>query len=163
MLLRGEGIRTNEHYLAQELNVHRKTIERHIHQLKQANIIRRPVCFFPRVIAPPQYILVKSLFQIKKQQDLILKYLKDDPHISWLIKAVTGRGGYNLVLFSSFYRIEDHLNWQEQLDQHFPNCIGAIKDTYLSPSMTFSIDPEYVSLRIIKNKLKQIKKSTPIN
>jgi len=73
-----------------------------------------------------------------------------------MIKAVTGRGGYNLVLFSTFYKIEDHLEWQEELDKRFPDCIGSVKDTYLSPKMTFSIDPEFVSLCIIQNKLKHL-------
>jgi len=155
-LLRGEGIRTNENVLSKKLDVHRRTIERRINTLHKAGIINRPVCRFPRVICPPEYILVKTLFQIKKQYDQILKTLKSDPHITWMIKAVTGRGGYNLVVFSAFYKIEDHLKWQEELDQRFPNCIGAITDTYLSPAMTFSIDPEYVSKCIIKNKLKQV-------
>ena len=155
-LLRGEGIRTNENFLAKELNIHRRTIERRINTLHKKGIISRPVCRFPRIICPPEYILVKSLFEIKKDHDLILKTLKSDPHVTWMIKAVTGKGGYNLVLFSSFYRIRDQLKWQEELDQRFPSCIGAIKDTYLSPSMTFSIDPEYVSKCIIENRLKQI-------
>ena len=94
--------------------------------------------------------------QIKKQNEVILKALKSDPHIPWIIKGVTGKGGYNLVVFSTFYKIEDHLEWQEQFDQRFPTCLGSIKDTYLSSSMTFSIDPEYVSTCIIDNKLKEI-------
>ena len=154
-LLRGEGIRTNENFLSKELKVHRRTIERRINVLHKAGIISRPVCRFPRLIVPPEYILVKSLLQIKKQHDTILKALRSDPHVVWMIKAVTGRGGYNLVTFSTFYKIEDHLKWQEELDQRFPSCVGSIKDTYLSPAMTFSIDPEYVSTCIIKNKLKQ--------
>jgi len=82
--------------------------------------------------------------------------MKSDPHVSWMIKAVTGEGRYNLVVFSTSYRIEDHLEWQEELDQQFPSCIGAIKDAYLSPAMTFSVAPEYVSMCIIKNRLKQV-------
>lgn len=152
-LLRGEGIRTNENYLSNILNVHRKTIDRRIDTMQKEGIIGRPVCHFPRLIVPPAYILVKSLFEIKKQHIKIFKHLKSDNHISWIIRAITGRGGYNLVVFSTFYKIEDHLKWQEQLDQTFPNCIGAIKDTYLSPAMTFSIDPEYVSTCLIKNRL----------
>jgi len=155
-ILRGEGIRTNEQFLAKELGFHRRTIERRINILHKSGIISRPVCRFPRLIVPPEYILVKSLVQIKKQQDKIFKAMISDPHITWIIKGVTGKGGYNLVVFSTFLRIEDHLEWQEQWDQRFPSCIGAIKDTYLSPAMTFSIDPEYVSLCIIKNKLKQV-------
>ncbi len=155
-ILQGVGIRTNENFLAKKLNIHRKTIERRIDTLLKGGIISRPVCRFPRLIVPPEYILVKSLFQIKKQQDKILKSLKTDPHVTWIIKAVLGRGGYNLVVLSTFYKIEDHLEWQEKLDQQFPTCIGAIKNTYLSPAMTFSIAPEYVSIRIIKNRLKQL-------
>lgn len=157
-LLRGEGTRTNENFLAKELNVHRRTIERRINVLYKEGIIGRPVCRFPRLIVPPEYILVKSLFQIKKQHQTIMKALKGDSHITWMIKAVTGRGGYNLVVFSTFYKIEEHLKWQEQLDQRFPGCIGATKNTYLSPSMTFSIDPEYVSMCIIKKKLEEIQR-----
>jgi len=158
-ILRGDGIRTNENYLSKKLNVHRRTIERRIKELRRAGIIGNPVCRFPRLIVPPEYILVKTLVQIKKQQDIVLKALKSDPHIPWIIKAVTGKGGYNIVLFSTFFKIEDHLEWQELLDQRFPGCIGAMKDTYLSPSMTFSIDPEYVSLCIINNLLKQLQKT----
>lgn len=154
MVLRGKGIRTNENYLSNVLNVHRKTIERRINNLLEEGVISRPVCRFPRLIVPPEYILVKSLIQIKKQPDKILKLLKNDPHVTWIIKAVLGRGGYNLVVFSAFLKIEDHLEWQEKLDQEMPSCIGAIKNTYLSPAMTFSISPEYVSMRIIKERLK---------
>ena len=157
--MRGEGIRTNENFLAKQLNVHRRTIARRIDTLHKSGIISRPVCRFPRLIVPPEYILVKSLFQLKKQQDEVIKILKSDPHIPWMIKAVTGKGGYNMVVFSTFYKIEDHLEWQEKLDQKFPGCIGAIKDTYLSPAMTFSIDPEYVSTCIIKNRLKQLQEN----
>jgi len=162
-LLRGIGIRTNENFLAKEINIHRKTIERRIHNLITNGIINRPVCRFPSLIVPPEYILVKSLIQVKKDSEKISKKFLADPHVTWMIKAVTGRGGYNLVIFSSYYKIEDHLEWQEKLDQEFPNCIGSIKNTYLSPSMTFSISPEYVSIRIIKNRLKQIHKKELIN
>ena len=157
-LLHGEGIRTNENYLAKELNVHRHTVEKRIEALLNEHIISRPLCFFPRLIVPPEYILVKSLMQIKNSEAEVLKNFKNDPHVIWIIKAATGIGGFNLVLFSTFYKIEDHLEWQEELDKLFPGCIGSVKDTYLSPKMTFSIDPEFVSLCIIKNKLKQLEK-----
>ena len=155
-LLRGDSIKTNENLLAKELNFHRRTIDKRIKLLYSQGIIGRPVCFFPRVIVPPEYILVKSLIHIKNKEDDVIKALKNDPHITWMIKAVTGRGEFNLVLFSTFYKIEDHLEWQEELDQRFPDCIGALKNTYLSPKMTFSIDPEFTSLCVIQNKLKQL-------
>ncbi len=161
-LLQGKGIRTNENFLAKKLNIHRKTIERRINALLKEGIISRPVCRFPLLIVPPEYILVKSLFQIKKQHDKILKSLKSDPHVTWMIKAILGRGGYNLVVFSTFYKVEDHLEWQEKLDQQFPSCIGAVKNTYLSPTMAFSFSPGYVSIRIIKNRLKQVHGKEPV-
>jgi len=154
-LLHGTGIRTNENFLAKELNIHRKTIERRIDHLLKEGVIGKPVCFFPKLIVPPEYILVKSLVQVKKSEDEVLEFLKNDNHITWIIRAVTGRGGYNLVIFSTFYKIEDHLEWQESLDERFPGCIGAMKDSYLSSKMTFSIDPEFVSLRFIQNKMKK--------
>ena len=76
--------------------------------------------------------------------------------MTWIIKGVLGRGGYNLVVFSTFYKMEDHFEWQEQLDQQFLSCISSVKNTYLSPAMTFSIAPEYVSICIINNRLKQV-------
>lgn len=155
-LIHGDGIRTNENLLAKELNLHRRTIEKRIKDMYNQGLIGRPVCYFPRIIVPPEYILLKSLIQIKNREDDVIKTLKNDPHITWMIKAVTGRGGYNLVLFSTFYKIEDHLEWQEELDKRFPDCIGSVKDTYLSPKMTFSIDPEFVSLCIIQNRLKHL-------
>jgi len=155
-LLHGFGIRTNENFLSKELNVHRRTIERRIEHLLRERVIRRPVCFFPRLLVPPEYILVKSLVQVKNMEDEVLKYFKNDNHITWIIKAVTGKGGFNFVIFSTFYKIEDHLEWEEELDERFPDCIGAVKDSYLSPKMTFSIDPEFVSLCIIKNRLKNL-------
>ena len=158
-LLHGYGIRTNENFLAKELNVHRRTIEKRIKIMHKEGVIGRPVCYFPRIIVPPEYILVKSLVQIKKQEEQVIQALKNDPHITWMIKAVTGRGGFNLVAFSTFYKIEDHLEWQEELDQRFPECIGSLEDTYLSPKMTFSIDPEFVSLCIIQNKLKKLEEA----
>ncbi len=156
LLLCGKGIRTNENFLANELNVNRRTVERRIDTLLKERVVEKPVCSFPRLIIPPDYILVLSLLHITRQQEAVLGALKNDSHVSLIIKAVTGSGKYNFVAFSSFYNIEDHLEWQEELDQRFPSCLGAIKNTYLSPAMTFSISPEYVSTCIIKNRLKQI-------
>ena len=157
-LLKGIGLRTNENLLSKKLNIHRRTVERRIKILQKERIIGRPVCFFPRLIAPPGYILVKSLMQIKNNEEEVIKKLKNDSHVTWLIKGITGKGGYNIVLFSIFEKIEEHIAWQEEISKKYHNEIGALKNTYLSPKMTFSIDPEFVSIQIIKNKLEEIKK-----
>ncbi len=154
LLLNGKGIRTNENFLAKKLNVHRKTIERRIAILLKEKIVGYPTCRFPKFIVPPDYILVFSLLELKKQNDSILKIMHDDPHIPLIIKAGTGR--YNVFLASNFYKIRNHLKWQEDYDQRFPDSFGAIKNIYLSPGMTFSIDQQYVSLMIIKNRKKRL-------
>ncbi|MFX0113156.1 MAG: hypothetical protein ACFFB3_01275, partial [Candidatus Hodarchaeota archaeon] len=64
---------------------------------------------------------------------------------------------YNLFLVGTFYKIEDHLEWQERLDQRFPQCIASVKNTYLSPTMTFSIHQQYVSVEAIKSKLRSVR------
>ena len=72
-----------------------------------------------------------------------------------MLSASTGR--YSHLLFCSFYRIKEHLAWEEKYDQRFQGCIGAIKNKYLSPSMMLSIAQQRVSLNILKSKIKQIK------
>jgi predicted transcriptional regulator len=42
-LMLGAGIRTNENLLAQELDVHRKTIERRLSVLLREKIVEKPV------------------------------------------------------------------------------------------------------------------------
>jgi hypothetical protein len=99
--------------------------------------------------------------EIKKNTDKVLSAWKSDPHVPIIISASTGR--YTHLLFCSFYRIKDHLAWQESYDQRFPSCIGAIKNKYLSPSMMFSIAQQRVSLDIIKRKIEQIKGKEIVN
>jgi len=152
-LVDGEGIHTNEHFLAETHGIHRKTIERRIKKLIDAKIILKPTCRFPRFLAPPDYTLVVTLVEIKKHADKITRAWKSDPHISIMLSASTGR--YTHLLFCSFYRIKDHLAWEESYDQRFPGCIGAIKNKYLSPSMMFSIAQQYVSLGIINKRLEK--------
>ncbi|MFX1538258.1 MAG: hypothetical protein ACFFDI_29020, partial [Promethearchaeota archaeon] len=154
-LLEGKGIRTNESILARKLDVHRRTIQARIRRLLHEKIILPPVCHFPRVWVPPEYFLVFSLLKIKRKRDLVLRMLKDDPHISVMFNTFWGQ--YNLALFSTFYTIEDYLKWSEEYDQRFPECIEAVKNTYLSPAMTFSIAQNYVTLTFIENLIKTIK------
>ena len=154
-LVYGIGIKTNEHFLAENLGVHRKTIERRIDRLIESKIVLPSVCRFPRLLVPPEYNLVFSLVEIKRNTDKILSAWLADPHIPLILKAGTGR--YTHLIFLSFSRIRDHLKWEEDFDQRFPGCIGAIWNRYLSPSMMFSIAQESVSQAIIKQKLNQIR------
>ncbi|MHA2297952.1 MAG: hypothetical protein ACXAEU_04495 [Candidatus Hodarchaeales archaeon] len=154
-LLAGKGIRTNESFLANQINVHRRTIQRRIEIFLENNIISPAVCRFPRVWIPPEYFFVLSLIEIKRNKTSILRALTNDRHVPFISKTAIGR--FNMVLFSTFYKIEDHLMWQEEYDQRFVGSIGAIKNTYLSPAMTFSIAQEYVSLVFLQQKAERIR------
>jgi len=112
------------------------------------------VCYFPRKWAPPDFILVFSLIEIKKYKNRILNNLLNDNHIPLAIK--TQASHYNIVTFGNFYTIEDHLIWMEEIDQRFPESIGAIKNLYLSPKMTFSISLNYVALTYIDKLLNEL-------
>jgi DNA-binding Lrp family transcriptional regulator len=149
-LVLGEGIRTNENLLAQKLNVHRKTIERRIVDLVNAGIVTKPACRFPKFFVPPDHILVYYLVEIKKSMDRIIKAIKSDPSIPLALETNIGR--YNLLLFGAFINVEDHFKWEEQYENRFPECIGAMKKIYLSPQMTASIDQQKVSLNIIRQR-----------
>lgn len=150
-LMNGEGIQTNEYVLAERLHIHRKTVERRIQSFLNENIISPPVCRFPRFLVPPDYTLVISLVELKKKPAQIEKAWQNDPHIPLVLRASTGR--YTHLVFSSFYWIKEHIAWEEKYNQDFPGSIGAIKNIYLSPSMMFSIDQQFVSLQIIKKRL----------
>jgi len=153
-LVLGEGIRTNENMLAQKLNVHRKTIERRISDMMNAGIVTKPACRFPKFFVPPDHILVYYLVEVKKSMEKIVKAIKTDPSIPLALEANIGR--YNLLLFGAFFNVEDHFRWEETYDTRFPECIGAMKKIYLSPTMTASIDQQKVSLNIIRNRRKQL-------
>jgi hypothetical protein len=154
-LVHGDGVWTNPNSLARELNVHRMTVQRRLDLLLQENIISDPVSRFPRMWAPPGYFIVLSLIELKKQKDYISKLFCEDPHTSLLVKA--GAGKYNLLAISCFSRLRDHLTWEEEYDQRFSGSIGAVKNLYLSPSMTFSIHQQYVPLEYLKKRLENIR------
>ncbi|MFW9911944.1 MAG: hypothetical protein ACFFEU_05715 [Candidatus Thorarchaeota archaeon] len=154
-LMLGKGVWTNPNSLARELNVHRMTVQRRLDLLLQEKIISKPVSRFPRMWAPPGYFIVLSLIELKKQKNRISKILTEDPHTSLIVKA--GAGKYNLVAISCFSRLRDHLTWEEEYDQRFSGSIGAVKNLYLSPSMTFSIHQQYVPLEFLRKQLKNIR------
>ena len=147
-LVLGEGIRTNENLLAHKLDVHRKTIERRVAELLRAGIVHRPACRFPKFFVPPGHMLVYYLVEVKRSLDKVIEAIRADPNIPLALETNIGR--YNLLLFGSFFNVEDHFGWEELYDRRFPQSIGAMKKIYLSPQMTASIDQQKVSLNIIK-------------
>ena len=149
LLVTGKGISTNENHLGNILNVHRRTVKRRIEKLINQRILDNPVCCFPRVWVPPEYSLVFSLLEVKRNYDLLLRTFKNDPHIPVLFRATVDK--FNIAIFSVFYKMEDFLEWAEEYDQRFPGCIGAVRNTFLSPKMTFSITHNYVTLTFIQN------------
>ncbi len=154
-LLLGKGVWTNPNSLGRKLNVHRMTVQRRLDLLLEEKIITNPVCRFPRIWAPPGYFIVLSLIELKKQKDRIYKIVTDDPHIS--LMAWAGAGKYNLLAISCFSRLRDHLTWEEKYDQRFSGSIGAVKNLYLSPSMTFSVNQQYVSLAYLEKRLEKLR------
>ncbi|WP_457559258.1 helix-turn-helix domain-containing protein [Candidatus Harpocratesius sp.] len=157
MLLNGKGIRTNENHLSKILGIHRKTIQRRISKYLQENIVGTPRCVFPRIWSPPSYFTVLSLLQVKhcNQRNRVLQSLIRDPHIAFITKINTRN--YDYAMLSNFYKIADHLEWFEVYNTRFQNCIGAIKNTYLSPSMAFSIDYNYVTDVFLEAQLKRLR------
>ncbi len=151
MALNGKAIRTNENFLARALDVNRNTIIRRIQTLMKEGIISNPLSRFPRVMVPPDFMLIFSLFEIRKNCEIVERFIRNDPHVPLLIKANVGR--YNYFVASTFKTIENHLEWQENYNQRFQACIDGIKNTYLSPAMTFSIRQNFVSLELLKRKI----------
>ena len=155
LILNGKAIRTNENSLARTLNVNRSTVIRQIQSLLHEGIIGKPTSRFPLTFVPPDYMLIFSLCEIKKRCKEVEGFFRRDPRVPLLIKANTGR--YNYFVASTFKTVEDHIKWQEKYMQNFDACIEAIKNTYLSPAMTFSINQNFVSQELIKKKLLSIK------
>lgn len=155
LILNGKAIRTNENLLARTLNVNRNTINRQIQILLQERIIGKPTSRFPLTFVPPDYMFILSLYEIKKRCKEVEGFFRRDPRVPLLIKANAGR--YNYFVASTFKTVEDHIKWQEKYTQNFHACIEAIKNTYLSPAMTFSINQNYISLELIKKKLSSVK------
>lgn len=148
-LLSGKGVYVNPNALAKSLNVHRKTIQRRLGLLLEEKITLPPTIRFPRIWTPPDYFLVISLHEIRKNRNRITKLLAEDPHVTMMFRASVGR--YNLLTFNCFYRMNDYLAWQEEHDQRFPETFGAVKNFYLSPAMTFAINQQYVTLEYLNS------------
>lgn len=154
-LLQGRGVWTNSNALARKLGIHRKTVQRRLKLLLKEGIITPAVSRFPRVWVPPEYFMVLSLLEIKAHKERIENTLAADPHVSFLAKATAGR--YNHLTVAGFYRMEDHLIWEEEYGQRFSGSIGAVKNVYLSPAMTFSIHQQYVALSLLDQLSSQLR------
>ena len=161
LILNGQAIRTNENLLARTLNVNRSTVTRQIQSLLQEGIIGKPTSRFPSIFVPPDFMLIFSLYEVKNRCKEVEGFFKTDSRVPLLIKANTGR--YNYFVASTFKTVEDHIKWQEKHSRNFDACIKAIKNTYLSPAMTFSINQNFISQELIRKKLLQIdaKESDP--
>jgi len=156
LILNAKAIRTNENLLARTLNVNRSTVIRQIQGLLHEGIIGKPTSRFPLTFVPPDYMLIFSLYEIKKRCKEVEGFFRRDSRVPLLIKANTGR--YNYFVASTFKTVEDHIKWQEKYTRNFNACIKAIKNTYLSPAMTFAINQNSISQELIRKKLRQIKK-----
>ena len=150
-LVSGVGVWTNPNLLSRKLNVHRVTVQRRLDLLLKEGAISAPASRFPRIWAPPEYFIVLSLVELKRESERISRTLVEDPHTSLIVQSSAGK--YNLLTISCFSRLRDHLTWEENLDQKFSGSLGAMKNLYLSPSMTFSIHQQFVPLEYLRNRL----------
>ena len=154
-LLYGRGVWTNSNYLANQLGVNRRTVQRRLNILLERRIISQATSRFPRIWVPPRYFMVMSLLEIRAHKDRISTILSADPHVSFLAKTKAGR--YNYMSIGGFYRMRDHLAWEEEYGERFSGSIGAVKNYYLSPAMTFSIHQQYVALEYLDQLSKQLR------
>jgi len=155
MLVNGKGIRVNENLLARELGIHRATVKKRIGKMVEAGVVLNPLCRFPAFFVPPDFLLVYSLLEVKGKREELEKRILKDPHVSLAYRVSQGR--YNLLLFETHKSIEEYLSWEDEYVKKFPGCFGSIKNNYLSPKMTISIDQQKVSLGAIENRLKAMK------
>lgn len=149
-LLDGKGVKINEHLLSKKLGIHRSTIRRRISKMQEEKIIDRPLCRFPRFFTPSNFLLVFSMLEVRDPREF-LSDIVNDPHVSLAYNISEGR--YNVLLFGSHVDIEGYLRWESKYENKYPGRLGSVKNTYLSPKMTISIDQQKVSLGIIEEKL----------
>ncbi len=157
-LLQGDFLRTNESLLGRKLGSDRKTVGRRIEYLIDHGIISKPCCFFPNLFIPPGYNLVVTMLEARDRRGEIRDFLKRDPNVSRGIDTSSGR--YNFLIFTAFRTIEDFFTWGNTLMDTFPDCIGAVSNTFLSSRMIHNIDPQKVSLGWIERRLWEEKGGT---
>ena len=146
-LLEGKGIKVNEHYLSKRLGIHRSTIRRRISKMQEAGLIDRPLCRFPLFFTTSNFLLVFSMLEVMEPRKF-LSDISSDPHVSLAYNISEGK--YNVLLFESHTDIESYLRWEGSYEARYPGHLGSVKNTYLSPRMTISIDQQKVSLGVIE-------------
>jgi len=154
-LVSGGVFKINENRLSRELQIHRRTVIRRVDELLKDGWILEPVCRFPDLLCPPNYVLAYSMMEIRKGRDRVTTALQNDPHVSMVLRISVG--GYNALLFSAHPDISEHMEWEQSMSRLFPGCIGHVDITYLSPRTKMLIDQQKVSLGIIEEKLSRIR------
>ena len=154
-LVSGGVFKLNENLLSRELGVHRKTVTKRIDRLLKEGWILPPVCRFPDLLCPPNYVLVYSMVEIRKGRDRVSHAFKNDPHVSMALRISIG--GYNALVFSAHPDISEHMEWEQSFSRRFPECIGHVDVTYLSPRTKILIDQQKVSLGIIEDHLARVR------
>jgi predicted transcriptional regulator len=149
-LLDGKGVRINESLLSKKLDIHRSTIRRRIAAMLEEQIIYHPLCRFPLFFAPSNLLLVFSMLEVKWPRRFLAD-IANDPHVSLAYSISEGR--FNVLLFEAHSDLENYLRWESGYESKYPGSFGSVKNTYLSPKMTISIDQQKVSLGIIREKL----------
>jgi len=163
-LVSGDVFKINENLLSRELKIHRRTVMKHVDQLLKNGWILQPVCRFPDLLCPPNYVLAYSMVDIRKARERVTLAFQNDPHVSTALRISIG--GYNVLLFSAHPEVSEHMEWEQSLNRRFPGCIGHVDVTYLSPRTKILIDQQKVSLGIIEERLarvrgKKLRKPTP--
>ncbi len=154
-LISGGVFKLNENLLSRELGIHRKTVAKRYNQLLKGGWILEPVCRFPDLLFPPNYLLAFSLVEILSSREKITLAFQNDPHVSMALRVSIG--GFNVLLFSAHPDISEHMEWEQSLSKRFPGFIGHVDTTYLSPKTKILIDQQKVSLSIIEKRLEQIR------
>lgn len=154
-LVSGGVFKLNENLLSRELEIHRKTVMKRIDMLLRNGWILEPVCRFPDLLCPPNYLLAYSMAEIRKGRDRVTVALHNDPHVSMALRISIG--GYNALLFSAHPDISEHMEWEQSFSRRFPGCVGHVDITYLSPRTKILIDQQKVSLGIIESRLARIR------
>jgi DNA-binding Lrp family transcriptional regulator len=152
-ILEGNGVKVNENFLSKKLDMHRSTIRRRIERMQDAGIIHHALCRFPLFFTPSNFLMIFSMLEVREPRKF-MKDIANDPHVSLAYNISEGR--YNTLLFECHADIESYLRWERSYENKYPGCFGSIKNSYLSPRMTVSIDQQKVSLGIIGQRLKQL-------
>ena len=128
---------------------------RHVDELLRSGWILQPVCRFPDLLCPPNYVLAYSMMEIRKSRERVSLALQNDPHVSMALRISIG--GHNVLLFSAHSDISEHMEWEQSFSRRFPGCIGHVDVTYLSPRTKILIDQQKVSLGIIADNLARVR------